>query len=923
MLFVSEDRSYMYGLYGANFRRGALYGPTTTMVFFAAHHDKLKQWLVFLMTRAGTFFSQALSANVPILELPVDPFSQSELFAPILPADVEYCLYSDAASEANEGGLGGWAHGEFWHYSLSEEERRLLHFTAWEFIALAINVIIYGRRLRGLKVYLLADALATIQIVARRAAHSPIMQIIHDLVIALPEYQMIVLHGLQNHVFGELNAPADAASRGRFTLVSTLARQIGVIARRINVPERALDFINLVLDRVRAFRNYEAGLEQPSDLTVRPQSRQELKNMRHLGSSFLGADDNPQMFLPARYKRSMSPPNLPSSPELNAPGLRPYASASYGLARSDRGFSPQVTPILFEQSAIPVRGLRSLSPPCLVPTRPGAVDASFQLSSAREHKDFGFLPATISLAAHYPSGLPCAQQSSRMGKLPPVPSSHVLIDSIFANPGLVAPSPLLQLLRSDPSPLALRPADPHLLEAYVQCVGHTMSHSIPKGSQSHYATSWKYWLRFMAPLNSPPLRLPEQSPVSRTREKVLKAAFILWCKRNCTSTIPGRLTVKPSTCLGHLYGVAKIHELHDIEFSTKGMTKQAIAYLGKEYEYLHGPESLIPRRREGFSRSMLRQMLRSLPGLVVHSKRFPVVSQHSWLERNLKAVLCVSSSGGFRKAEISLAPEEDFNAMHMSRASLFFVLDGVICRCPSKLQLASMKRTDQVGLIACPCKNDPLGLHFVPFPLIFNFNPDDDADTGVVLRDMALHCWVPDSELRSTPLFTYSERKDPFRRDFLDLILRALLRTFLPVLEAELYSWHSFRIGLACSLRAAGAPDWIILALCRWRSTDSIPVYGRVNFAVTAAWIDSAAAQSVSSLQVANLPGVPEPPIAGRPLHSLPSLLPIKVYDYLGAANAVSENLSPSQIQDLSARIPDTDDDAFMFELMREPEPDS
>jgi hypothetical protein len=350
------------------------------------------------------------------------------------------------------------------------------------------------------------------------------------------------------------------------------------------------------------------------------------------------------------------------------------------------------------------------------------------------------------------------------------------------------------------------------------------------------------------------------------------------------------------------------------------MTKQAIAYLGREYEYLHGPEALIPRRREGFSRSMLRQMLRSLPDLVINSRRFPIVVRNSWLERNLRAILCVSCSGGFRKAEISLAPDEDFNAMHMSRASLFFIIDGVICRCPSIPQLSGMKRTDQVGLIACPCKNDPLGLHFVPFPLIFNFNPDDEADTGLVLRDLALCCWVPVNELRSTPLFAYSDNKDPLRRDFLDLVLKALLHTFLSAAEAGLYSWHSFRIGLACSLRAAGAPDWIILALCRWRSAESIPVYGRVNFAVTAAWIDSAAAQSISSRQVANLPGVPGLPIAGQPLHSVPSLLPVEVYNFLGAANIASESLSPSQIQDLSARVPDTDDDAFMCELMQEPD---
>ena len=74
------------------------------------------------------------------------------------------------------GGLGGWAHGEFWHIPLSHEDCSLLHITAWEFIALGVNVIVFGLQLKGFRVHLFADALATVQILASQAAHSPIMQ---------------------------------------------------------------------------------------------------------------------------------------------------------------------------------------------------------------------------------------------------------------------------------------------------------------------------------------------------------------------------------------------------------------------------------------------------------------------------------------------------------------------------------------------------------------------------------------------------------------------------------------------------------------------------------------------------------------------------------------------------------------------------
>ena len=56
-----------------------------------------------------------------------------------------------------------------------------------------------------------------------------------------------------------------------------------------------------------------------------------------------------------------------------------------------------------------------------------------------------------------------------------------------------------------------------------------------------------------------------------------------------------------------------------------------------------------------------------------------------------------------------------------------------------------------------------------------------------------------------------------------------------PPKDAVLFTWHSFRSGVACALRAAGAPDGVLLALLRWRSKSSIPAYGRLSFETTCA----------------------------------------------------------------------------------------
>jgi hypothetical protein len=172
----------------------------------------------------------------------------------------------------------------------------------------------------------------------------------------------------------------------------------------------------------------------------------------------------------------------------------------------------------------------------------------------------------------------------------------------------------------------------------------------------------------------------------------LKVLFLLWCRTKCISSIPGRTTVKPSTILGHLYAVKRVHEANGLEFLTKGQTTQAISYLAKEYELVHGAESLIPHKREGFTPSMVEGLLQSVDGLKLPSRKTPIISRGSWLARNLKAAIALSAGAGFRRSEVSVDERSEFTARDMSRASLFFIIRGRIVRCPSVANLQDMAR---------------------------------------------------------------------------------------------------------------------------------------------------------------------------------------------------------------------------------------
>ena len=75
--------------------------------------------------------------------------------------------------------------------------------------------------------------------------------------------------------------------------------------------------------------------------------------------------------------------------------------------------------------------------------------------------------------------------------------------------------------------------------------------------------------------------------------------------------------------------------------------------------------------------------------------------------------------------------------------------------------------------------------------------------------------------LRSGPLY-YGGRFIPLSRDQLTSVLRCLLQQ--AGYQQDLYSSHSFRIGAATTVAAAGLPVWLIKALGRW-SSDAYQTY--------------------------------------------------------------------------------------------------
>ena len=1225
------SRRLMDGLYAGNYARGERYGPDTEMIFTKTHQARFKDWSRILLRSSGCYFSAGLTApKVVVPPLPEGACTSVYPFAPTPRAPGVYYLFSDAASETNSGGIGGWVHGEWWCLAADGAMRELLHITALEFVGIGVNVILYGQRLAGCRVRICADALASVQILLREAARSPVMQAIYRLIRGLPEFALLCPLLDEVHVYGEGNVMADAASRAKYAVISALASQLGVVARQLDLPDRALHFVADVIREAQAVRVQEAAFwqaaraidpaedggggkggarragDQVTATPPRPHRAVQLMHLQHRGkgrssndagdgpdagtkqtrtlgrwrataaeaaaeelawgspsaaanyagggalpngppprmlgrwcataaetaaaepargspsATASGAGGTPQPTGPpprglgllaaadgawrthaahgasastalggrrpgvsgvararlarlaenatarridgrssnspwrraprglgrwldtttasgevdehrssiggaatacnervmaatsvqgeaaaagaevapprgalGRWRRAGTPTAQPGqNTDLNEAGARVCGrhpqhrpgrgrhGVRHGQPRDEPGAAPPAgatqqptrsqasrptargrsffdvgpgtrsqavqgsivrsrqaienrttppTPVAAPVRSIAANGVGGGSqanrpPPLVLRRRPEAAAA---VGAGRTQDSHGATEAGVAFGAQHatsgseladvpsientatcsartwqpeddsppftgnglgrwrppgeprapppraqeppprrggtrraaPAGSDSPRARSRSRHPQPAP---VTIAEVFYAPGTHRPSALAGRLLVDTGGgdrFALRPRNEDTVLRYAQAVEHGVEKSVITNTRVKNNTGWDYWCRYTSEeWGTSALR--SEAPESAFNERFLVASFLVWLASPASgmkSSLPGRTFCKADSYMAHVYAVRRVHDLQHIPFACLDTAKLLLKTFNDEYVRLHGPESLIPARREPAPRSFLRMMLDPgrTDGMKWGARGARTLRWGSWFGINLSAQLCTASSGGFRKAELGLPAGVSFGLQHTSRASLFWITRDVFYRFPSETLPLSMGRGDRAGLLTCCCKNDRWGMHFVAHPLYFNFDPDDDTNTAARLRTLVLACPVEPGHMRTTPLFTSGPNLEPMRHHDMDMVLNALLRVFLTEVEAQRYSWHSWRVGLACALLAAGAPEGVILALCRWRSAASLLIYARYDTEAPTRWRDAAAAEVPTSIQTPNLPALP------------------------------------------------------------------
>ena len=420
-------------------------------------------------------------------------------------------------------------------------------------------------------------------------------------------------------------------------------------------------------------------------------------------------------------------------------------------------------------------------------------------------------------------------------------------------------SPLVQTLANDTSPLALRPAGgAATLAALCGAVTTARVKARPDSTQAKDVRAMRAFGVYCALMGTSTWRTEAWKVDDDVykRECVLLCGFLI----HLVQTLPGRARdspgALPQSCMNLVYAVRRAHSDNGYEMVPASAVGRMLLHLTNAYAAEHGPESLLPNRKSPFAPKRAAEFLRVAPGtrvcrwLLDWSTPFFIM---------LWAVITLAGSAGFRKAELTVPSSDTFTNMRMSRAHLVWRLVNPTLPCgyetvanPSAERLRNLRDGDYAMVRPPPSKTDPWGTTYGNDFIYLPFVAGDAVNAAAALAAMEVAFPVSAGMRRSVPLFAMCATTfEPLDAQTLTNAMTALFRAVSATdAEASEYSFHSFRIGLATALLAAGYDYPAIKAHCRWSSDASVKLYGRQTPEAFAQRLADARVQTVTPVVV-------------------------------------------------------------------------
>ena len=186
-----------------------------------------------------------------------------------------------------------------------------------------------------------------------------------------------------------------------------------------------------------------------------------------------------------------------------------------------------------------------------------------------------------------------------------------------------------------------------------------------------------------------------------------------------------------------------------------------------------------------------------------------------------------------------------------------FRVNGELVADPTRAQLLSFVESRYFGVILKPrpSKADPKGAFWCDKPIFLPYRANDPVCPAREFVEQELLFPVRGLKRLEMPLFA-DDKGQPFSKGQVQAIFKAMLRKVVAPDKVSHFSFHSYRIYLACALDAVGCPPSKIKRILRWISDEALNTYVRGGDDMYSTWLDRTPMAHISTVQVLNLPSV-------------------------------------------------------------------
>ena len=828
---VLRGRNVMHGLYRPHGPEGASrFGPSAMVECDELMRKQLERWRALLVRACGASVKRALLRN----ELEPLP-------------EIYFDMTSDACyADVERAGIGGFMHGLYWYFAVPEADRPLLSIPILEFLGVCFNVLTFHAHTVGLGagVHLLmrTDALTTARTLPAESMRSPLLVAAYQWLTEQAEWDDTAPRALVQHIFGDCNPLSDLVSRAKWSEFDRLCAQLGIHPRAVEVADKCHSLYEHVMLVLRREPTADASLRMHANALEHGPANNGAGQQQPFSHTHVGADEAQQAVAPGSPPQPYSPPRSPppAAPLTAAETLRAIAAAPARLR--DVGRQPAAPPTPPPPEARQVGGNPSAaSPP------PSAADTLRGLASgARDPAAASTSRPVSSVGARAKRGLTYAGVV-----MPPAPPKRPRQASALLEAGRhYARLRVMAFTQGGEPGMALR-ADIVDLMGIGDSIEELVEHGVNSNTWEKDSRAWDMWVSICDGHCCSPYRTAAEARDFPERNAHLLAALMFHAFSTCKPKDAKRSFIKPRSAMAYPLAIIRIFARWSVPMPSYKMLKAALQGIARMYVAYHGPYSMAPRRSEPMKFSMVRALDAIPDGASVASLVWEHDDHDVFMFRRLNRVMIVTA---FRLGEI--VRHSSGEVMYLTFESLVWSIGGVLVSDPTPQQLMAMRSGIDGARLAPPrSKPDQWGEIHCPFSAVLTYDANDPTNAAAALRDIEIRCRVRGAKRAATPLF-HDEGGNPYTHSLLHHMLRAAIAYVYGKAAASLYSWHSYRSGLASALHAAGVDDAMIQLICRWMCPESLHVYRRMGVAEHERHIKKASLVDIDVIQSGNAPRV-------------------------------------------------------------------